>query len=52
MKLQENNLFLNLDKCTFGVEEVKYLRMIIRENLIKIDPVKLTRIADWPIPTL
>src|SRR6202023_561682 len=29
----------------------RLLSMIIRENLIKIDPVKLSGIAEWPIPT-
>ena len=31
-KLKENNLFLNLDKCIFEVEEVEYLGMMISEN--------------------
>src|SRR6202023_2410653 len=50
-KLQENDLFLNLDKCTFDVEEIDYLGMIVRENQIKMDPTKLAGIAEWPIPT-
>src|ERR1700724_3434545 len=50
-KLQENDLFLNLDKCTFDVEEIDYLEMIVRENQIKMDPTKLVGIAEWPIPT-
>ena len=50
-KLHENDLFLNLDKCIFDVEEVDYLGMIVSENQIKMDPVKLAGIADWPTPT-
>ena len=50
-KLKDNDLFLNLDKCTFDVEEIEYLGMIITENQIKMDPVKLAGIADWPVPT-
>ena len=49
-KLRENDLFLNLNKCAFSVEEVNYLGMIVGENQIKMDPVKLAGIADWPTP--
>ena len=31
-KLQENDLFVNLDKCTFKVKEVDYLGMIVSKN--------------------
>jgi len=50
-KLQENDLFVNLDKCTFEAKEVDYLGMIISENQIKMDLAKLKGIRDWPTPT-
>jgi len=50
-KLQDNDLFVNLDKCTFEVKEVDYLGMIISENQIKMDLAKLEGIRDWPTPT-
>jgi len=50
-KLQENNLFVNLDKYTFEAKEVDYLGMIVSENQIKMDPAKLEGIRDWPTPT-
>jgi len=40
-KLQENDLFVNLDKCTFEAKEVDYLEMIVSEKQIKMDLVKL-----------
>jgi len=40
-KLQENDLFINLDKCTFEAKEVDYLGMIVSENQIKLDLAKL-----------
>jgi len=49
-KLQENDLFANLDKCTFEATEVDYLGMIISEDQIKMDPAKLEGIKDWPSP--
>jgi len=50
-KLQENDLFANLDKCTFEATEVDYLEMIISEDQIKMDPAKLEEIKNWPSPT-
>jgi len=50
-KLQENDLFANLDKCTFEATEVDYLGMIITKNQIKMNPTKLEGIKDWPSPT-
>ena len=50
-KLKDNDLFLNLDKCVFDAEEVKYLGMVIWENQIKMEWTKLEGIVDWPTPT-
>ena len=50
-KLRKNDLPLNLDKCTFDVEEVEYLGMIIKENQILMEPTKLAEIQDWPTPS-
>jgi len=49
-KLQDNNLFVNLDKCTFEAKEVDYLEIIISNNQIKMDPAKLEGIRDWLTP--
>jgi len=46
-KLQDNDLFVNLDKCTFKAKEVDYLGMIVSKNQIKMDPAKLEGIRDW-----
>ena len=39
--LQENKLYLKLEKCTFEVWEVKYLELIVEYGTIWIDPVKI-----------
>jgi len=49
-KLQDNDLFVNLDKCTFEAKEVDYLGMIISDNQIKMDLAKLEGIRDWLTP--
>ena len=50
-KLKKNDLYLNLEKCAFGVTQCDYLGLIIRENEIAMDPTKLEGIAKWPTPT-
>ncbi len=49
--LRENKLFLKAEKCKFEVLETEYLGVIISENLIHMDPVKIAGIAEWPTPT-
>ena len=49
-KLWDNDLFIKPEKCVFWQNKVEYLGMIIEENKIGMDPVKLQRIADWPLP--
>ena len=49
-KLRDNNLFVKPEKCVFWQNKVEYLGMIIEENKIGMDPVKLRGIADWPLP--
>ena len=50
-KLQDNNLFLKPEKCHFHKEEVEYLGVIVRKGQVKMDPIKVQGITDWPIPT-
>jgi RNase H-like domain found in reverse transcriptase/Reverse transcriptase (RNA-dependent DNA polymerase) len=50
-KLQDNNLFLKPEKCQFHKQEVEYLGIIVGKGQVKMDPVKVKGIMDWPIPT-
>jgi len=50
-KLEENDLYLKPEKCTFEQEEIDYLEVIVGRNTIKMDPSKIKGVADWPIPT-
>jgi len=49
--LQKNNLFLKPKKCEFEKTEVEYLRVIISQNSVKMDPVKVAGVMEWPIPS-
>ena len=48
--LEEHDLFVKPEKCSFYVEEVNFLGFIIRDGKIKMDPTKLEGILDWPAP--
>ncbi|SJL16146.1 uncharacterized protein ARMOST_19665 [Armillaria ostoyae] len=50
-KLRENKLFLKAEKCEFKVLQTEYLGVIISEGQVRMDPVKLAGIAEWPTPT-
>jgi len=42
-RMQENNLFLKPEKCTFHKKEIEYLRLglIIGNGKVQMDPVKV-----------
>jgi Reverse transcriptase (RNA-dependent DNA polymerase)/RNase H-like domain found in reverse transcriptase len=50
-KLAAHNLFLKPEKCRFHQQEVEYLGVIIGQGEVKMDPVKVEGIANWPTPT-
>ncbi len=49
--LRKHKLFLKAEKCEFEVLETEYLGVIISEGSIRMDPVKIKGILDWPVPT-
>ncbi|KIJ07821.1 hypothetical protein PAXINDRAFT_89782 [Paxillus involutus ATCC 200175] len=49
-RLKEHDLYLKLEKCKFDVKEVDYLGLILKEGVVKMDPVKLDAIAQWNVP--
>ena len=40
--LMEHKLFLRLEKCEFHWKQIEYLGLVISENKVVIDPVKVT----------
>jgi len=48
--LAEHKLFLCPEKCEFHRKEIEYLGLVISENKIAMDPVKVTGVHDWPTP--
>jgi len=48
--LKENKLFLCLEKCEFYKQRIEYLGLVISENEVSIDPVKIARVREWLTP--
>jgi len=42
--LQENKLFLCLEKCKFYKEQIEYLGLVISENEVSMDLVKVAEV--------
>ena len=49
--LGDNDLYLKPQKCQFEVTKVEYLGIIIREDSIAMDPVKVQGMKNWKRPT-
>ena len=47
-KLQDHDLYLKPEKCHFHKKEVEYLGVIIGNGNVKMDPVKVKGISEWP----
>jgi len=44
--LVEHKLFLHPEKCEFHQKQIEYLRLVISENKVAMDPVKVARVHE------
>ena len=49
--LPKHRLFLQHDKCNFETTTIEYLGLVISEGDIRMDPVKVVGVTEWPVPT-
>ena len=49
--LQQHGLSLKLEKCEFEKTSVEYLGVVVSHDLVKMDPAKVARVAEWPTPS-
>ncbi len=49
-KLEQNDLYLKLEKCNFEQKEINCLGIIVGNGKLQMDPKKLKGVADWPKP--
>src|SRR5258708_36071929 len=48
--LQRQRLFLKPEKCKFEQKEGKYLRLVISEDHVAMDPMKVHIVIEWLTP--
>jgi len=46
--LAEHKLFLRLEKCEFHRKQIEYLGLVISENKVTMDLVKVAGVREWP----
>ena len=49
-RLRQHKLYLRADKCEFEKTRIEYLGVIISHNRVEMDPVKVSGVAEWPVP--
>jgi hypothetical protein len=49
--LQQQNLYANLEKCSFGMNRFQNLGYIVDEHGVHVDLAKIEVICDWPTLT-
>jgi len=48
--LTEHKLFLCPEKCEFHQKQIEYLGLVVSENKVAMDPVKVAGVREWPVP--
>ena len=46
--LRNENLFANLDKCTFCTNKLIFLGFVVSSKGIEVDDAKIDAIKNWP----
>jgi hypothetical protein len=49
--MHEHKLYLGPEKCEFEKTRIEYLSVIISDNKVEMDPVKIAGVVDWPTPS-
>ena len=49
-RLRKHDLYLKPEKCKFNKKETEFLGIIVSDGHIKMDPIKLTGVANWSTP--
>ena len=48
-RLEENDLFVKLEKCVWKVREVGFLEVIIGEDRVRMEKEKVQGVIEWPV---
>ena len=45
--LEENNLYLNIDKCEFKKDHINFLGVCVENNQLKMEEGKVNKVKNW-----
>jgi len=48
--LEENNLYVKLEKCVWKMKRVEFLEVVIGPNGIEMEKEKVDEVLSWPMP--
>ncbi len=48
--LEQNSLYLNIDKCEFEQPHINFLRVHIKNNQMKMEDAKIEKVQGWTPP--
>jgi len=49
-RMEENNLYIKPEECTWKAREIDFLGLVMGANRIKMQKEKVMGILDWPTP--
>src|SRR6266851_6464733 len=48
--LEQNNLYLNINKCEFKQTHINFLGVHVEDNQLKMEDAKIEKVQDWTPP--
>jgi len=49
-RLEENNLYVKPEKCTWKVQKVNFLGVVMGQGKIEMEEDKVAGVLNWPVP--
>ena len=51
-RLEENDLYMKPEKCSWKVSKVNFLEVIMDQGKIKMEEEKIEEVLNWPVPKM
>ena len=51
-KLVKNDLYIKLEKCTWKIEKVNFLGVVMDQGKIKMEEDKVAGVLNWAVPKM
>ena len=48
--MEDNNLYIKPEKCSFEVEEVEFLGVVVKDGKVQMEEAKIEAVKNWPVP--